>query len=683
MADHAATLNRLRTHFGRGVDEGVLESVLLVCDGDFQQAVNFLTAQPGDQFVVQPGAHNANEEVIPADYMAQARRHAKPASDGATSASPLQSLILDTRELFLGTERDAPSIDHWKAIKYSAKNRLVVPTPADTTKTTSSSTEGVSVTIEIAGPMAGATPSQTEEEISGLDKLRFPVYLTSLLFMLNRSIEISKGCRPRILACLWAAGHYDLVEHLLNRHSATFSLPEILRGLQILDSRRLQRALTKKLLRLETQGCKNRKKMGLYRGQINDLKAELLPVGSLSGALALRIRKWCGTISEENLSFFALNMPRQPWKDLADLIHLKPTDFKLAWFLPTMFNGVAPEESILAKVGDNQLALDGSNLVQFLSEQKVEVPYSYLRSKLTTIPVAARPLIAAYTPLDTLIWYHEELEDEETHAASIRLVSLLSSGELPKFNYGKLMERLMYFKSLKTDMSTSIFELLVPIAERRLTSMSLDLEPGVIVAGDASFSMDVAVRTATVIGAVISLLADEARLKFFHVSLFDPPIQPHTIREVVQVAEQVKADNMTAPGCLIEPYLREKKVVKCFVIVTDEVENVKHGVEYFPELFARYYKEVYPAEVVFVSFLENINRKGRMVTALESMGFSPIQFRLDGRRPDLSKLDSLLGVISLRSNTMYSEIERIANDFAQSSDIKQLYASVGENTNPM
>jgi hypothetical protein len=673
MADPNATLNRLKQHFGRHVDDGVLESVLLVCDGDYQTAVDFLTAQPGDAFAVQAGAHNANEEVIPGDYMTQARRLSKPPSESSMTVSPLRSLMMDTRELFLGTERDAPASEHWKAVKYVSKKSLLPSVDEKTASESSSSSAptvpSTTVTIETASPV--------EEEISALDKMRFPVYITSLLMMLNRSIEISKGSRPRILACLWAAGQFETVEHLLNKHSAIFSLPEILRGVQILDSRRLQRSITKKLLRLETQGCKNRKKMGMLRGQINDLKAEMLPAGSVSGALAVRLRKWCGTISEENLSFFALNMPRQPWKDLADLIHLKSTDFKLPWFLSTMFTGVAPEDSVLAKVGDNQLVADGSNLVEFLVDKKVEVPYSYLRSKLSSIPAAARPHIAAYAPLDTLIWYHEELNDAE-NVATTRLISLLSAGEVPKFNYGKLMERLMYFKSLKADLTNQIFELLVPIAEQRLSSMSLDLEPGVVVAGDASFSMDVAVRTATVIGAVISLLADESKLKFFHVSLFDPPIQPQTIREVVHVAEHVKADNMTAPGCLIEPYLREKKVVKCFVIVTDEVENVKHGVEYFPELFARYYRDVYPAEVVFVSFLENVNRKGRMVTALEAQGFSPIQFRLDGRRPDLTKLDSLLGVISLRSTFMYSEIERIASEFASNADIKKLYSNVGE-----
>ena len=674
MSEADRTLQRLRTHFGARVDAGVLQAVLEVCGGDYQTAVDFLTAQPGDAYAVQPGAHNANEETLPPDYMTRARAAVRPAQAAASEASAIRNLITDVRELFLSTERDAAAPDHWRYVRHAPRPVDAASPSAQTAAPLASVTIEPASSTETQTSPAPAAPAAPEAESKDeLQELHYPIYLASLIAMLNRSIEISKGSRARVLACLWAAGQFDTVERLLQHYPTTFSLPEILRGLQILDSRRASRALTKKLLRLEKQGCTKRKKMGMMRGQLNDFKAEMLPIGSLSGALAKRIRRWCSSVSEENLAFFALNMPRQPWKDLADLIHLKPTDFKLPWFISTMFTGNAPADSILAQVGENLLAADGSNLLEFLVEKKVEIPYSYLRAKIKDIPTAARPHISRYAPLDTLIWYHEELEDEEEHVASTRLLSLLTAGELPKFNYGKLMERIMYFRSLKTTLSHSIFEQLVPLAERRLTSISVDLEPGVVVAGDASYSMDVAVRTATVIGAVISLLADNAHLKFFHVSLFDPPIQPQTIREVVHVAEHVRADNMTAPGCLIEPYLREKKIVKCFVVVTDEVENAKHGAEYFPELFARYHAEVYPAEVVFVSFLENVNRKGRMVTALESMGFSPILFRLDGRRPDLSKLDSLLGVISLRSQAMYTEIERLAVEFSDHKDSLKLF----------
>ena len=38
-----------------------------------------------------------------------------------------------------------------------------------------------------------------------------------------------------------------------------------------------------------------------------------------------------------------------------------------------------------------------------------------------------------------------------------------------------------------------------------------------------------------------------------------------------------------------------------------------------------------------------------MVTALENMGITPLQFRLDGKRPDMTKLDSLLGLLASES----------------------------------
>jgi hypothetical protein len=55
--------------------------------------------------------------------------------------------------------------------------------------------------------------------------------------------------------------------------------------------------------------------------------------------------------------------------------------------------------------------------------------------------------------------------------------------------------------------------------------------------------------------------------------------------------------------------------------------------------------EVFPAKLVFISFLE-ANAKGQMAGALEKLGIHPICYSLDGRRPDLTKLDSLLAQLS-------------------------------------
>jgi len=144
----------------------------------------------------------------------------------------------------------------------------------------------------------------------------------------------------------------------------------------------------------------------------------------------------------------------------------------------------------------------------------------------------------------------------------------------------------------------------------------------------------------------------------------EPPCYPTNVTEVIEVAEKVAADGLTAPAAALWPYFVAKKPVKFFVMVTDEVENGKfNGQWYFPDLFLRYYQEVYPAKIVFVSFLENPNVKGRMVSALENMGIEVLQFRLDGRRPDLTKMDTLLGLLSSESSHFPVQVLELANVF--------------------
>lgn len=135
----------------------------------------------------------------------------------------------------------------------------------------------------------------------------------------------------------------------------------------------------------------------------------------------------------------------------------------------------------------------------------------------------------------------------------------------------------------------------------------------------------------------------------------DPPLKPKNATDVIKVATQVQADGMTASACALWPYYEQKKKVKFFVVVTDEIENIKfQNRHYFPDLFQKYYEEVFPAKLIFVSFLENPNNKGRMVKALENMGFDMLQFRLDGNRPDLTKLDTLLVRPFLAPRSSYS-----------------------------
>ena len=290
--------------------------------------------------------------------------------------------------------------------------------------------------------------------------------------------------------------------------------------------------------------------------------------------------------------------------------------------------------------------------------ERFPVPYSFLRVQVKPLPEAAKPKIARYMTLDHLIWYHEELASP---AVDTVLSTRLAAGEAPELGYGKLMERLLYFRSL----GSPIAEQLIPIAERRLRAIHLSLERPVACFGDASYSMDVAIRCSTIIGSVLACLTG-ADLQFFTDAVVPAPVVPRTIREVLRVVDTVAATGLTAPAAALWPLYRARRAVKFLIMVTDEVENVKADGEYWPSLYKRYVDEVAPeCTAVFVSFLPKDTMKGRMVAALDALGVKRvIQFRLDSTRPDLTKLDTLLGILASESNCFPAQIRALTDAYA-------------------
>eukprot|EP00027_Filamoeba_sp_ATCC50430_P010702 CAMPEP_0168550998 /NCGR_PEP_ID=MMETSP0413-20121227/5936_1 /TAXON_ID=136452 /ORGANISM="Filamoeba nolandi, Strain NC-AS-23-1" /LENGTH=724 /DNA_ID=CAMNT_0008581491 /DNA_START=70 /DNA_END=2241 /DNA_ORIENTATION=- len=594
MADYSRAISKLQTTFGN-VDKDVLIAVLEVCGGDEKEAIKYLQATDNNSgYDVRQLSSNTG---IPKDY------------PGRTATNhPITTKVKVEKE----TQEEVNFREKVEKIK------------------------GLFINDNVT--YQDHFDSQTQS---------YDLYTTVLLLLINQGVEISKASRSRILASAWARKDQNLAQYLLGKEDL-FALPHILGAVALLDSGRKVRALEKKVARLEKQNAKP-KKTAQLKAQINDLKREAL-LGSVSGALCRHVKKWVQSIEADKLEFYALNMPKAPWCELADVVHLGPNDFQVPWFLEYVFGKDAPESSVINICKE----LSSENIVSTLSKSKI--PYSYLRLQVKPIPEEAKPLIANFIPLDTLIWYYEELACSEVDAI---LEKRLSSGqEKPTFGYGKLMERLLYFKSV----SAPFFKHLIPIAEERLSQIDLNLEPPVVVIGDASYSMDVAIRVSTVIASVLTALCG-AELKFFTGESVDPPVIPKTASEVLDVATSVKADGLTAPAAALWPYYNQKKVVKFFIVVTDEIENEKYKDYYFPSLFQKYYTEVYPAKIVFVSFLENPSEKGRMVTALENMGITPLQFRLDGKRPDMTKLDSLLGLLASESAGFPQQVKNYQSTF--------------------
>lgn len=523
-------------------------------------------------------------------------------------------------------------------------------------------------------------------------KLRRAEYISLLLLLLKKKIDITTGSKSRILAAAFSLNDRELSDYLLHSLGDEFGVAEILKALNLLDSPRRIRQLENQLAKLEREGCRKKKKLGQIKSTINDLKREEV-VGSVSGALAKYIRRWAGTIPKERLEYFALNMPKDTWKKLADIVHFAPTDFTVPWFLPFLYGGAKDSEAAPAaeteevpmdstpteeETKERYLASHGTSSgedaasiaeafanAETMSEDDLitaavnfKAPYSFLRRNLKArFTPRFLEAVAGYTDLETIIWWYEEFSNNNEAAISKIVQTRLEAGEEPigpRANYGMLVERLMTFKRK----GLSWVDYLMPIAEKRLHTLTLSLESPVAVFGDSSSSMDVAIRTANIFAAMLTVLSN-AELSFFSGKLVPAPLQPRSVADTLSLTESVRASGSTSPAACLWPYYEEKKKVKTFFVVTDEEENTSCNGFRFAPLFEKYRNEVYPAKIVFISFLRPA-APGEMVTELQAKDIPYLQFRMDSSRPDQTKLDSLLALISTESQTFSDEIRDLA-----------------------
>lgn len=656
-------------YFGGALDRGSVEAILAVCENDARAAIRFLSADAEGGGVEDRGydihqLQNNDELSIPSDYPGFDRRR--------------NNFVNNRRNDDDDDDDDDGFYDDADDVAAAAAGRE----RADA--------EVVNVdTLDMRKLFLKDASLKTHYEAQ---KGRYAEYVATLLLLLSQGVEIVRGSRAKILASAWARNDYKLGAHLLRNHGSLFQLPHVLTALEYLDAPRQCAQLERKLAQIQKvlddkKGGKGKKKkgsvalaakMGPIRGRINDLRREA-HIGSVTSSVASHVRQWVREIPSEQLAFFALLLSPEPWRRLANLLHLNPkTDFqplniksssnnvnvnnddnvneddcKLSEvsFLEYAFGKEAPEGSMLAECRK----INSENVERIIDT--FPVPYSFIRVQVKPLPDAVKPKIARYMTLDHLIWYHEELASP---AVDTVLAARLADGEVPDLPYGKLMERLLYFRGL----GSPIAEQLIPIAERRLGAIQLSLEPPVACFGDASYSMDVAIRCSTIIGSVLTCLTG-ADLEFFTDAVVPPPVIPRSIRDVLRVVDTVAATGLTAPAASLWPLYRERRAVKFMIMVTDEVENVKSDGVYWPTLYKRYLDEVAPdCTAVFVSFLPKDTMKGRMVAALEALGVRKIiQFRLDSTRPDLTKLDTLLGILASESSYFPEQIRILTQAF--------------------
>jgi hypothetical protein len=357
------------------------------------------------------------------------------------------------------------------------------------------------------------------------------------------------------------------------------------------------------------------------------------------------ISKWCccstystmdANISKQELEYFALHMPKEEWKKLANVVHFNETrDFPaLPWFLSFCFGKDPPIETIVDKC--RHLTNENVNT----SLQNFSIPYAHLRKFKEYLTDVSKARIALNEEkLDTILWYYEELQCLDVDDI---IGQRLRKGDQITLSYGKIMERLLFFRKLRegernasksddsqsSDNATTIprssdepthankaqfyFDL-SDIAQAQLKKIKLSVESPVAVLGDASRSMGVAFRTAHVLSSLLTTICS-AKLTFFNEKMFLPAKHPETIEDVLQLASETLVGRKSAPAAALVPYYDSKEVIKTFVLVSDEKENTSarsnSGEKWrFFQLLKKYREEVYPAKLIFVSFINEQHEK--------------------------------------------------------------------------
>jgi len=492
--------------------------------------------------------------------------------------------------------------------------------------------------------------------------------------------SVSSAMKARIIAALHICDKHAHIVPLLT------DIVDIEKALTVLDRPRIIRQLRKKIASIERSTSKQqpqqrtgepkRKKHKVQRLQ-NTLKEtiklmedssssttnpavqELVSSSSVSGALSRKIRQWAKTIPSDYLEYVLLELPKKSWKTVADLVHFRPSDFQVPYFLYDIYDQEIPNDCFVSQMREFS---SYHNIAQ--QYPQIYKLYSYLRGRVKNENAIMIDL-AQNIDLDTFLWHYNDFHRikecqviMEERLSDVPMQMIMDGKK--SFSYGKLLACILKFRS-----SPTICKCLEDIAGKRLQYLRGQYdgydgnENGTIaVFGDASSSMQVAVEAATIFASMVSACLD-GELSFFGSDLIPSPHKkPKTVQDTMDVCKKIRANGCTNLAAALWPYYQDKTKIDTIVMVTDEYENGKTDGCNFAQLLKRYKEEVHAA-VKFV-----VVRVGRGSDYFQqTLNANDIKYSviiIDQDRPDLAKFDALLGQIALLSGRVRRKEEASA-----------------------
>ncbi|KYQ92025.1 hypothetical protein DLAC_06854 [Tieghemostelium lacteum] len=386
-----------------------------------------------------------------------------------------------------------------------------------------------------------------------------------------------------------------------------------------------------------------KRSVGMIESKIQELEVHQYQ-SSLSGNIIRIFKNWFKTVDKQTLEYFALGQPKETWTKLADILHFSNKDFpNMPWFIGYMFGDKAPQGSIVEQLENSDKKSD-DELIKLWTLHKP--PYSFIRKSIGDgkLNDNLKLEIAKYESLNTLIWWLHEFNTTEVQKL---IIERIKSGEqVSTIALGTLIEKVLLNDSIKKE----LYEVLEGTTMNKINDLKLkfSLPPPISILSDKSGSMQVAIRLSIIVSYLISNLTPDSTLSFFDTSDHPTPIKPNSIQDIARLNETIKASGGTTPSASLAPLLERKESKRYLVMISDEEEN---GSPKFSEVYKNYLQNVNPeCKLIFVSFLAN-NAKGQMITEIKNkLNIDPLQFVLDRNKPDVTKIDAMLSVLSAESD---------------------------------
>lgn len=418
--------------------------------------------------------------------------------------------------------------------------------------------------------------------------------------------------------------------------SLKLDVPEVLEACLFLDSTRHKKQLERQL---EVENVSEQKKRK-YQAKLSQVLLKHTQVVecnvpfSLSLSKIKMIKKWTRSISRNDLLFKVLFFDNNLWRSLADYCHFAPNDFVVDWFVSYCFTNVIPAHDPIAPIK----AGDVSHIERIYDE--IPLSYEFLRLHRTKYTSQFFTRIARKENLRTLLWYLHEFETPEIR--NIIAERLQNENIINTLSYGQITMMLM-----NSRVEDSLYNMLITASETKLRTYRINLPSPIAILCDASGSMQVAVKTSSIISSLLCAMC-EAELHIFknQNQIANPP---RTVKESIVFSKQMNADGGTCPASSMNHFLTTKKEVRTFFVVTDQEENgVCQGMN-FATTFQKYYNTVSKARLIFITFGKSMQMIRQLESTLGQGICSDIvkNYVFDFNDPDLRKLDIVLNSIAV------------------------------------